>query len=175
MAYLPQISTPNPQTNTSTSYDLHPTPYTPNVLFHSVWHFISDAYVLQTIFSIYFLINLCNTSTSVATISTSSNKKYDVFMLYNAIQLLSLESHVPFVVTYNPALCSFPSIIKSAFTFSLLPNDVPRLSRYHGLLLSDVLTTSAAYLSNPHYLPTHKCSLLKDHTNAELTASHAIT
>lgn len=32
IVYLPQISTPNQQTNTSTSYELHPTPYTPNEL-----------------------------------------------------------------------------------------------------------------------------------------------
>ena len=41
--------------------------------------------------SYYVLINLCNIPTNMATISLSSNKKYDVFTLYNAIQLLSLQ------------------------------------------------------------------------------------
>ena len=76
MTYLPQISDTKPTDKhlSNTSYDLHPTPYTPNVLFHSVWHFVYDAYVLQTILSIYVLINLiCNASTKVATISLSSS------------------------------------------------------------------------------------------------------
>ena len=98
MVYLPQISTPNPHTNTSTRLlrssppppPPHP-PYAPNVLCHSVWHFVYDAYVLKTILSIYVLMNLCNTSTNVATVCLSSNKKYDVFAPYNAIvQLLNL-------------------------------------------------------------------------------------
>ena len=40
--------------------------------------------------SCYVLINLCNIPTNMATISLFSNKKYNVFTLYNAIQLLSL-------------------------------------------------------------------------------------
>ena len=74
-----QISILNLRTNISTSYTLHVTPYIPNEPSHPASLSDYDVYALPTRPSHYEQTNLYNISTTVDTISLSSNTKYNVF------------------------------------------------------------------------------------------------
>ena len=193
--YLPQISTPNPQTNISTRL-LRSSPPPPPPPLHT-----------KRAISFNLALRLRRICSSDDTFNLRSNKLNMQYLMQQTwLQSLfpqtrnttysrhttqyrpsansaNTSSRVPFVVTYNLALRSFPSI--KALSHS--PSSqrctqiftLPTFIKNFPLLVSDVLQPPRGdiYLSNPYYLylPTHKHNLLKYDTNAELTASHAIT
>ena len=75
------IFSPNPQTNTNTYYIHHVIPYTPNVLFLSVWLLDYAAFVLPTRPSHFVPMNLLTIFTNVAVTAISFNGKYNELII----------------------------------------------------------------------------------------------
>ena len=143
-----QISILNLRTNISTSYTLHVTPHILNEPSHSASLSDYDVYALPTRPSHYEQTNLYNITTTVDTISLSSNTKYNVFTPSHVLMHSNpVHPHLTHPVVFlllshtTLPLALYHLSFKNISTFSLLLNVALMSLNLHLLLPFDVLTT----------------------------------
>ena len=153
MAKSSLSSSPNLQTNTNTYYIHHVIPYTPNVLFLSVWLLDYAAFVLPTRPSHFVPMNLLTIFTNVSVTAISFNGKYNELTISHEQKHLrpmtpphwTNQNVFPSLsLTTQPYVPSHPLFANTFTSLFHLPVAITFLKQ-HLLQLIDVVVTSVIF------------------------------